>query len=146
MSRGTSSFPDPLHLHHPISTRLLVICFMGTGYTGRVFVFSPGLRGGCRASHLISSICLLLPVPSSGLSRTVTLVSPLAGSFLTPSGSRFNSYLSSAAVPEAQGLPSLPCKGWGACVVGRHMERTAVSPPCLHPRKLLGHGRLAPVN
>lgn len=95
-------------------------------------VVSPGLLGGYRSSHLISSIRLLLPVPSSGLSGTITLFSQLAGSSLTPSCSRFNSYLSSAALPEAEGLPSLPCKGCGCMCHGQARGKNS-SQPSLPP-------------
>ena len=117
---------------------------------------------------LIPSVRLLPSPPIPGLSWTTAFVSWLAVSFLTPFCSRFNSHPPVAAVldhsiclstccifsdsllfsvqlssssgccPEAQGMPSVPCRWcWWICVAA-HAQNSRAQPSPPPSRELLG--------
>ena len=113
MPQGISSFPNLLLPQGPRSCQAPCHLVHGSRSTGLALACSLGLAGGLRW-------LLVLPLsqpqgpsaplaPHSRLSWTTASVSPLAVSFQTP---LFSVQLLSCSgpSPEAQGVPSLPCR------------------------------------
>lgn len=117
----------------PISARLLVLWFYGysSHWPCLWWLCWPSWRFA--TTCLISSIRLLLSVPNPGLSWTTAFVPQLAVSVLTPFYSRFNPGPSSAALPEAWGMPSVPCRCWLWMCSERACGHSSSAQPSLPP-------------